>query len=144
MHETRVLSSTATFVALALAVAAGGSCCSKGDKGLEPKPPKARQIVSRNAEDAFDAFFSRDNPEDRTALTTFQQRIAAAATRADLEAAWQAIPELRAKGADFLQRRVFKAAAEDGDWPAGEIDERDAYAGGVRDGVSAFLATGGR
>lgn len=125
---------------LLVAIATASSCSSSGE-GLGDRQPKARQIVSSHAESAFETFFSREDAEDRAAFTNFQEQTLTAANRTDLEAAWQAILRLNEKGADFLPRRVFAKAEADGDWPGGEIDEKQVYVGGVQDGVAAFLTT---
>ncbi|MGH7163118.1 MAG: hypothetical protein ACREID_06520 [Planctomycetota bacterium] len=131
---------------MAISVAAGAVCCSRNGEGLPPVTPEARRIVARYAADAFITAFSPEDATHRAAFTEFRGRIAASSARAELEAAWTAVPALRAKGQDFLTRKVFAKAEADGDWPGpvAAADEPAVLVAGVRDGVESFLAEGTR
>jgi hypothetical protein len=114
--------------------------CSTG--GPLPENVTATKIVKQNAADAFVTHLS---PADLQALTTFQERITAARTRMDLIEAWKSVPELLAKGPDFLERQVFRRALEDGDWPSGQSAQQaePAFVEGVKQAVAEFISRGG-
>jgi hypothetical protein len=99
-------------------------------------------IVKQNADDAF---VTQLTPQDLAALTLFKDQIATARTRADLVAAWKAIPALDARGSDFLERRVFTKALDDGDWPPDKTptELEPAFVGGVQQAVADFIGRGG-
>lgn len=126
----------ALFAALVLS-----GCASKTPIG-HTSVVTATTIVKQNADDAFVTHLT---PQDVPALTQFKDQIATARTRADLVAAWKAIPALDAKGSDFLERRIFTKALEDGDWPSGvaPTELEPAFVGGVQQAVADFIGRGG-
>lgn len=101
----------------------------------------AQKIVQRHAEAAFEVEFDAEVAADRNALKEYEDKIASAQNRGDLEEAWVAIPALKARGVDFLQKQIFDRAARDGDWPseAPPTDERAVYVDGVRMAIDSFL-----
>jgi hypothetical protein len=101
----------------------------------------AQKIVFRHAETAFEVEFDTEKPSERAALTTFRTAIVNASSRADLQNAWTSIPALQARGADFLDARIFARAARDGDWPTGPPpnDEKTVYVDAVRQAIDSVL-----
>jgi len=121
---------------LALAFA----CCTDS----EPIVPNmdAQTIVMRHAQAAFEVHFELE--ESREPLTRFHEGTGDAKNRTDLTAVWGTIPELSARGADFLSEQVFAKAEKDGDWKAawsGEETEA-AFVSGTRDGLKLVLSGG--
>lgn len=114
------------LVALCLGLAACGT--------PKPVPPPAGwEVVKEYVEPKLVREMA--TTADRAPLEQFHAVAASARTRADLNAAWRAIPALAARP-DLLER-AFAEAAQDGDWPAAP-DER-AYVQGTRAAVRAFL-----
>jgi len=102
-------------------------------------PPKAVEIVQQATEDAL-KFGLNSSQLDKQSLATWRGKIASAASRADLETAWRDVPALAAH-ADFLQKKVFEVALDDGDWPKDEPENKleAAWVEGVRNGVAKVL-----
>ena len=104
----------------------------------------AQKIVLRHAEAAFEVAFDATASKDRGALSQYEGKVESARSRADLEEAWVEIPDLKAHGADFLQKQIFDRAARDGDWPSGAppADEKVVYVDAVRTAIDVFLNEG--
>jgi hypothetical protein len=128
-----------TYCALTLWLALICSCSSTGEPKLVDM--SARKVVLIHAEAAFEVEFDATAEVDRNALAEFHERIATARNRIELQNAWTSIPELAARGADFLETRIFARAARDGDWPSGAPpgDEKLVYVDAVRLALERFL-----
>ena len=101
----------------------------------------ARAIVRQNAGDAFEVGLEPER--DRRALQSFLDKTLGSGDREALLNAWQRVPELKAKGADFLTVKVFAPAAQERRWP-GEPPAEVVYVLGVRDAGAAFLKGGSK
>lgn len=101
----------------------------------------AQEIVFRHAEGAFGVGFDWKSAEDSNALNRFFEATKDARTKVDLERAWAAIPELAAKHPDFLEKKIFSKAADDGDWPGSDspLDQKVVFVDGVRQALKMFL-----
>lgn len=117
--------------------------CATGRK-LLPTDMTAQKVVQRYAEAAFEVVFDDTASKDRGALKQYKAKIESARNRVELEGAWVAIPELKAHGADFLQKQIFDRAARDGDWPSGgpAANEKVVYVDAVRAAIDVFLNEG--
>jgi hypothetical protein len=128
------------YLALTLWLAVICSCSSTGEPKLVDM--SAQKIVLLHAEAALEVEFDATAEVDRNALAEFHETIATARYRIELQNAWTAVPALAARGADFLETRIFARAARDGDWPSGAPpdDEKRVYVDPVRLAIEKFLA----
>jgi hypothetical protein len=106
-----------------------------------PDSIAAQEIVSRHADSAFDVWFDRESEEDRKALNRFFEATEGAETKADLEQAWAAIPELREDHPNFLEKHIFSKAISDGDWPGSDppLDQKEVFVNRVRQALIKYL-----
>ena len=128
----------AAVAPLLLLLGCAAAACSK-----QPAPYVANVdavgIVRQNSADAFEIALQR--PHDDAALRSFAAAIAQARDRAQVLAAWRAVPALAARGADLLEQKVFALAVQEQRWPRADPPEQlePAFAEGVRLGVQDFL-----
>ena len=134
----RALASHRAAVALRLSLTAFvvAACASPG-AGLPPVDLPNADIVEIHATGAFTTFFGA---VERTAFGDFVNATQNAATRADLTNAWRASPPLVAKGAQFLEQKVFAKALADGSWkaPTEPAPHEGAFVAGTRKAASRF------
>jgi hypothetical protein len=138
-----LVTAAATSFALVL-VAALTLWTFAGVSGHAGTTPEA--IVIRHARSALAAEFDTASAGDRAALLALREASRHAHTRAELLAAWNAIPNLRSRGPTFLEQQVFERAVRDDDWPAKgpPISEKAAFVDAVGAAIAAFLGERGR
>jgi len=128
------------ILAAPLLLVLAAACCTDPEP-IEPNMD-AQTVVMRHAQAAFEVHFELE--ESREPLTRFHEGTGDSRTRVDLSRVWGTIPELAAKGADFLSRYVFSRAVKDGDWDATWSAEETeaAFVSGTRDGLKRVLSGG--